>query len=186
MSRSGGRGVYGNSFRGGVSMSRHSHLGDNAMKHAMTVRVLALSAAVALVPTFGCGGDGGGGGGGAAVGLFASENLPTVDSFLDDFSGEFPGNNWRIKEGAPAVDPDRGNPAPGLAMNATPIESRVRAGFIFSTAGPLTVSFDVGTPDFVSGQVGEFEVEMEDGNEEAEAEFEIRLGDGRIEFEIGD
>jgi hypothetical protein len=154
------------------------------MERGMTARILAL--ALVLSPILGCGGGGGGSGGGgpAAVGLFNSENLPTVSSFLDEFSGEFPGDNWRIKEGAPAIDADRGNPAPGLSMNAAAIQGRVRSGFIFSTAGPLTVSLDVGTPDFAAGQAGRFEFELEGGWEETEAEFEIRLDQGIIEFEI--
>ncbi len=156
------------------------------MERGTKTRILAL--ALILAPVLGCGGSGGGGSGGGTVaaGLFSSENLPTVESFFDDFSGDFPGDNWRIREGAPAVDPDRGNPAPGLAMNAMAMEGRIRSGFIFSTAGPLTVSVDVGTPDFAAGQMGRIEFELEEGWEETEAEFEIRLDQGIIQFEIMD
>jgi hypothetical protein len=145
-------------------------------------RRLAFAASLAAV--LGC--DGGNSGSGSDPSLFSSENLPQVTSFLDDFSGDFPGDNWRIHHGAPTIDDNRGNPAPGLAMNSMPMEGRLRSGFIFSTAGPLTVSVDVGIPDFAAGQTGRFEFELEDGEEAAEAEFEFRLDHGLIKFEIAD
>ena len=148
------------------------------MERGTRTRILAL--ALVLAPVLGCGGEGGGSSGG----LFISSNLPAVQSFLDDFSGDFPGGNWIIKEGNPAVDPDQGNPSPGLAMQAGDRDDRVRGAFVFSTAGPLTASVDLGIPGFMAGQPGRAGVEIEADSDGPEASFEIRLEDGVIEFEI--
>jgi len=69
--------------------------------------------------------------------------------FFDDFSGAFPGTNWTIGAGSPAIDPDTGNPPPSLmfpSLDATGyswIQSNVAP---FSTSSGITISADMGFP----------------------------------------
>jgi len=69
--------------------------------------------------------------------------------FFDDFSGGFPGTNWTVGAGSPAIDPDIGNGPPSLmfpALDATGyswIQSKVPA---FSTTLGITISADMGFP----------------------------------------
>jgi len=111
--------------------------------------------------------------------------LPPVESFSDEFRGTFPGANWIITAGAPDIA-DQGNPEPGLSMAN---EERVRTRFVFSTAGPLTLSVDLAIPGFQAGQLGRARIDLEaqpDMPEIPDTSAEIRLGDGTIDFELLD
>lgn len=143
------------------------------MTRGARTRILALAA---LAPMLGCG-DGGG-----SAGLSTSgPNPPIVAAFFDDFSGDFPGANWILKEGAPAIDANQGNPAPGLSMTN---DDRARTAVAFRTAGPLTLSVDLGMPGFVGGQLGRARIDLEAQFVGPDTSAEIRLEDGTIDFEI--
>lgn len=109
--------------------------------------------------------------------------LPPKEAFSDEFRGSFPGANWIITEGGPAIDLDQGNLEPGLSMTN---EERVRTRFVISTQGPLTLSVDIGIPGFVAGQLGRARIDLEAQVDGPDNSAEIRLEDGTIDFELQD
>lgn len=109
--------------------------------------------------------------------------LPPRDAFSDEFRGTFPGANWIVEEGTPAVDLVQGNPEPGLSMTDN---ERARTRFVISTQGPLTLSIDLGIPGFQAGQLGRARIDLETELGGPDNSAEIRLEDGTIDFEILD
>jgi hypothetical protein len=67
-----------------------------------------------------------------------------ITEFHDDFSDGFPGDNWVVEDGEPAVAMDEGNSAPALILDPALGDVRVRSSFTFSTSDPMEISLQVG------------------------------------------
>jgi hypothetical protein len=141
------------------------------MKRALAARLFVFAACLpALV---GCNDDDGGGPAtlpGRGGGGFVSED-PT--EFFDDFSGSFPAPNWSVREGDPFTSPVVGHAAPGLALKPFGDRIRVRSAFVFSTAEPLTLSFDLATYQIQKSSRFKFKIRTADGGSN-HATFEMR------------
>jgi hypothetical protein len=143
---------------------------------------LALAAGLACL--VGCGGDDGPGarfgpGGGADT----AQATGDVVEFFDDFSGSFPSPNWEIKKGAPWAIPIVGNAAPGLCMKPYGHSIRVRSEMEFSTADPLTLSFDLAAYDLQHSSRFKFKLRRMDADG-GSASFEVRNDDDEIRVRI--
>lgn len=142
----------------------------------MKVRNLAAALTAALL--FGCNGHGSGG----------DSDAPSAPGaqvlFLDDFSGGFPGPNWIVMEGFPFADEERGNSPPGLVLGLFN-RARARGAFEFSTADPVTVSFELSTPGVLTESNTRFALTIKRAEfPTGEASIEVRNKDGVLRFEI--
>ena len=103
---------------------------------------------------------------------------------IEDFSDGFPGPHWRISEGLPFTDEDRGDSPPGLVLGLF-ARTRAESSFEFSTAEPVTAAFDLSTPGVITESNARFRFTVKRRAFLAgEAAFEVRLQDGVIRFEI--
>lgn len=103
---------------------------------------------------------------------------------IEDFSNGFPGPDWRVSEGFPFADEERGNSPPGLVLGLF-ARSRAHSSFEFTTAEPVTVAFDLATPGVLTESNARFRFAIKrEVFPAGEAAFEVRLKDGIIRFEI--
>jgi hypothetical protein len=142
------------------------------MKRALAARLVAFAACLPVL--FGCNDDDDGGpaslpGRGGGDGVLADDST----EFFDDFSGSFPAPHWSVREGDPFTSPVVGHGAPGLALKPWGDRIRVRSAFEFSTAEPLTLSFDLATYQIQKSSRFKFKIRTADGGSN-HATFEVR------------
>jgi hypothetical protein len=81
--------------------------------------------------------------------------------FRETFSGEFPGDDWIVEEGDPAVVmDDEGSDGPGLVFGPSLDDVHVRTAFTFTTTEALDLSLDLAAPPQVEPEPSLFRFQI--------------------------
>lgn len=81
--------------------------------------------------------------------------------FRETFSGEFPGEDWIVEEGDPAVVmADEGNDGPGLVFGPSLDDVHVETAFTFTTTEALNLSLDLASPPQVEPEPSLFRFQI--------------------------
>jgi hypothetical protein len=117
------------------------------------------------------------------IGGAPASPAPGSETFFDDFSGSFPNPKWEIRDGAPFTWGDVGHQAPGLVMRPFGDKIRLRGKLKFSTAKPLTLSFDLAAYELQWSS--RFKIRIVPVESGSEASFEAKINDGEVRLRIG-